>query len=226
MVVLLFCFVLFFSDGQEHSWVLQNKLNRRRRHMNLKFPRTHCILHMWPALGGSTGRTPHVVSGLIKNNVGRCRHVPSPKYAHQEWKSVVCIVTFNSDTVASLSFCLYVTCYSMPVSNHRPLLPCFVDCHFAWKIKRKTNKACHFYSMPSAFGLGLPDSLGESILISVVSTVKMIISRKQNFSSFTGRNSAHNLIYLWLQESNKTGEGLFFMVKVMFDCCWILFMYF
>lgn len=126
-----------------------------------------------------------------------------------------------------LHFCLYVTtCHSMPVLKHRPLLPYFADCHFTWKIKLKTNNACHFYVMTNAFGLGLPDNLGQSILMSVVSTVKRIISRKQNFSSFTGSNSTHSLIYLWLQESNKTGEGLFFMVKVMFDCCWILLMYF
>lgn len=151
-----------------------------------------------------------MATGLIKNNVGRCRHVPSPKYADQERKYAVCTVAFYSILVASLSFCLYVTCHSVPVLNHRPLLPCFVDCHFTWKIKLKTNNACHFYIMTNVFGLGLPDNLSQSIPISVVSTVKRIISRKQNFSSFTGRNSTHSLIYLWLQESNKTGEGLFF----------------
>lgn len=47
-----------------------------------------------------------------------------------------------------------------------------------------------------------------SILISVVPTVKRIVSKMQNFSSFTRGSSTHSLI--WLQESNKTGEGLFF----------------
>lgn len=69
-----------------------------------------------------------------------------------------------------LHFCLYVTtCHSMPVLKHRPLLPYFADCHFTWKIKLKTNNACHFYVMTNAFGLGLPDNLGQSILMSVVS---------------------------------------------------------
>jgi len=41
--------------------------------------------------------------------------------------------------------------------------------------------------MINAFGLGLPDNLGQNILISVVSTVKGIISRKKNVSSFEAR---------------------------------------
>lgn len=49
-----------------------------------------------------------------------------------------------------------------------------------------------------------------NILISVVPAVKRIISKMQNFSYFTRGNSAHSLIYLWLQESNKTEKGLFF----------------
>lgn len=128
--------------------------------------------------------------------------------------------------VASLSFCLYVPSHSMPDLSHRPFLPRFVDCHFTWKIKLKINNACHFYSITNVFGLRLPDNLSQSIQISVISAMRRIINRERNFSSFTGRNSACSLMYLWLQESNKTREGLFFMVKVVFDCCWIRFMYF
>lgn len=117
-------------------------------------------------------------------------------------------------------------CHPMPVLYHRWLFPCFVDCYFTGETKLKTNNACHFYITTITFGLGLPGNLGQGILIFVVSIVKKIVSGKWNSSYFRAGNSAHSLVYLWLQESNKTGEGLFFTVKVMFDCCWILFMYF
>ena len=198
----------FFLDGQEHSWVLQNKLKRRKRCRNLKFPRTHCILHKCPALGfpwesSTCGNWTH------QNKVGRCRQVPSPKHANQEWMSAVCTVTFYSVAVASLSFYLYVTCHSITVLNHMTLLSYFVDCDFTWKIKLETNNACHFYSMINAFGLGLPDNLGQNILISVVSTVKGIISRKKNVSSFEARIQ-HIVWYIYdFKKATKLGKFYF-----------------